>query len=172
LEFFKVGELLLVTETKELIQKAAEGLRLTDIFLLGSLFERPFTPDEDEFEFVQQFKRAVEFAVMEPLEIGRAKELQVKVEFGTRFIYLEAGSTPEDLTQDSKNLAVIEATFVVEYEILGEIDENALKAFSEINAVHNAWPFWRQHVFDVKQRARLPTSVEVPLLSLANMLRY
>jgi hypothetical protein len=43
-------------------------------------------------------------------------------------------------------------------------DVTCIKIFAELNSVHNVWPFWRQHVFDIVSRARLP-HLNVPLFS-------
>ncbi|MEO8460730.1 MAG: hypothetical protein ABI451_09395, partial [Dokdonella sp.] len=59
---------------------------------------------------------------------------------------------------------LIEAAFLVEYDVTGALEEDAIAAFANFNAVHNVWPFWRQHVFDIVQRARLP-QLEIPLFS-------
>ena len=59
----------------------------------------------------------------------------------------------------------IEAQHLVEYQITNPaVSEEALIAFAQFNAVHNVWPFWRQHIFDLRQRAGLPR-IEVPLFS-------
>jgi preprotein translocase subunit SecB len=58
----------------------------------------------------------------------------------------------------------IEADFMVTYRLQAEIEDPALSAFSNFNAVHNVWPFWRQHVFDIVQRGELP-NIEVPLFA-------
>jgi preprotein translocase subunit SecB len=46
----------------------------------------------------------------------------------------------------------------------GELDEKALATFANLNGVHNVWPFWRQHVYDIVQRARLP-QLDIPLFA-------
>jgi hypothetical protein len=61
----------------------------------------------------------------------------------------------------------IEADFLIEYDVRGEPSNEAIKLFAEfadLNSVHNVWPFWRQHVFDIVSRARLP-HLNVPLFS-------
>jgi hypothetical protein len=45
-----------------------------------------------------------------------------------------------------------------------ELSQGAIKIFADLNSIHNVWPFWRQHVFDVVGRARLP-HITVPLFS-------
>ena len=58
----------------------------------------------------------------------------------------------------------IEADFLVLYEVKSKLSVAELKAFSQFNAAHNVWPFWRQHVADIVQRANLP-KINIPLFS-------
>ena len=51
----------------------------------------------------------------------------------------------------------IEAQYLVGYQITNPAaSEEALIAFAQFNAVHNVWPFWCQHIFDLRQRGGLP----------------
>jgi len=43
-----------------------------------------------------------------------------------------------------------------------EVDQKALEELARYNAIHNAWPFWRQFVFSAANQAGLPCP-EVPL---------
>jgi preprotein translocase subunit SecB len=81
--------------------------------------------------------------------------LQVRVSLGTRVVQQVEEGEP-------RALFVIEADYLVEYEMTDDVPDDALKAFAEFNAIHNVWPFWRQHVFGVVDRGRLPR-LEVPL---------
>ncbi|TAN04141.1 MAG: hypothetical protein EPN40_00265 [Rhodanobacteraceae bacterium] len=83
--------------------------------------------------------------------------MQFFVRLGTRVVKDVADENPPVYF-------VIEATFLVEYEMVAPLGEDALKTFADFNAIHNVWPFWRQHVYDVVQRARLP-HVDVPLFA-------
>jgi len=58
----------------------------------------------------------------------------------------------------------VEATYLVIYELVSPLSEEALKAFADFNVVHNVWPFWRQHVFDLIGQARLP-ELQIPLFA-------
>ncbi len=69
-------------------------------------------------------------------------------------------------TQDSdkesfKELFNISATYRVDYTILKKLTDDEIKEFSAYNAVHNAWPFWRQHVYNLVNNAKLPT-ISIP----------
>ena len=82
--------------------------------------------------------------------------LQVIVALGIRIAGLHAKNRPIYFE--------IEADFLVEYEVRAKLSEAAIKAFADANSVHNVWPFWRQHVFDIVSRARLP-HLQVPLFN-------
>ncbi|WP_423906870.1 hypothetical protein [Candidatus Spongiihabitans sp.] len=64
----------------------------------------------------------------------------------------------------SQTYVKIEADFLVLYEVKSKLSVAELKAFSQFNATHNVWPFWRQHVVDIVQRANLP-KINIPLFS-------
>lgn len=146
---------------KKLIAQAAAALRIRDIMLNRSSFTRPTSPpaETDSVKVNQLGKQTVQYVIGEiPGSQDHLKLLQVTVELGIRIAGLEAQNTPVFFE--------IEADFLVEYEIHAEISEAAVKAFADNNSVHNVWPFWRQHVFDVVSRGRLP-HLEVPLYSLS-----
>lgn len=145
-------------EKQELVVRAAKGLRIKDIALFEARFERPIRDSgEVTGDVVQQHKRGVQFAVgAVPAEYPEGTRLlQVRVSLGTRVV-----QSPDD--EDPKPLFIIEADYLVEYVMTDDIPEDALKAFAEFNAVHNVWPFWREHVFNIVGRGRLP-KLEVPL---------
>jgi hypothetical protein len=145
---------------EELIQEAIPALKLRDIILFQSRFTRP-TPlpvASTTFEARQLSKREVRFAVGEAQTDGESscRLLQVYVDLGLRVA---------DLNEKNPSIFLeIEADFMVEYELLSDVSEPAIKAFADINSVHNVWPFWRQHVFDIVSRGRLPY-LEIPLFS-------
>jgi hypothetical protein len=148
------------TSPEELIVGATQRLKLRDIALHEARFLRPTADVGDEpIEAQQENKRVVKFSkgsgtTSEGKEVAL---LQIIVELGTRVVVLH---------KDSENvpLIVIEADYIVEYEMLDDLPDEAVKAFAEFNAVHNVWPFWRQHVFDIVQRGRLPP-LEIPLFA-------
>lgn len=132
--------------------------RLRNIWLQGAHFARPNDPpDQPELKLVQQSKRSVGFARKEIREGAEAKQLLfVLVEFGTR-VKAQPDADPTIYFE-------IEADFVAEYELTHGVADELVQQFADLNAVHNVWPFWRQHVFDIVQRGNLP-QVEIPLFS-------
>ena len=142
----------------ELLGQAIAGLRLQDIVLFTSSFTRPNPmPEASELEVTIKTRRHVQFVRGNlPRQGDQIQILQVLVDLGLRVV-----GGPED-----KEVIYVEceAVFLAEYEVHGELSEDAIKVFSELNSVHNVWPFWRQHVFDTVHRARLP-HITVPLFS-------
>lgn len=143
-------------EEKNLIGKATESLQLENLFIYESKFNRLNDIPSGVEDFQQMIKRSVGYSLDED-EDGNSL-LSIKVDLGVRLI-----EAAEEIDPDSAFIE-IEADFIVQYLLLDEVPDDALKAFSEFNGVHNAWPFWRQHVFDVVQRGNLP-KIEVPLFS-------
>jgi preprotein translocase subunit SecB len=145
---------------KELIGQAIGALKLRDIMLHESSFKRPAPPPATtNIEATQQAKRQVKFIVGSAPgnDDTPAKLLQVFVELGLRVTSMD--ETDPDVYFE------IEADFMVEYDIKCDVSQDAIKLFADLNSVHNVWPFWRQHVFDIVSRARLP-QLEVPLFSV------
>lgn len=147
-------------DVQALIVQATKGLKLRDIVLNRSEFSRPHADSgQGPTDAFQQGKRIVRYSASEtpnadgpPLRL-----LQVRIELGTRIVR-------EPNSPEPQVLIMIEADYIAEYEVNLELTDEAIKAFAEFNAVHNIWPFWRQHVFDVVDRARLPR-IEVPLFA-------
>lgn len=150
-------------EIKDRIRRASKELKLHDIMLYESSFKRPERDPvklgengtQEHMREVRYFTSAI--ATESKAEAGSAGLLQVLVTLGTRVV-------PDGGEEDRLAAFQIEAAFLVIYEMQSEIDTDCIKAFADNNAVHNVWPFWRQHVFDVVSRGRLP-QLEIPLYS-------
>lgn len=140
----------------ELCQHAAQLLKLRDIVLFGSRFNRG---DAQSAEGVQQHKKEVRYQRATIVENEEQKNLlQIIVLLGTRVV-------DKENAEDVENAALhfqIEADYLIDYQLSGELSEEAANAFASFNAVHNVWPFWRQHVYDIVQRGRLP-HLDIPL---------
>lgn len=148
-------------ETAELIQSVSRQIQIRDVVLYGSLFQQEESlPRDRKVDVVQQSREGWLHQISE--SDGRPDWVHVHFHFGVRMSKPGADGADEhgDLYY------VIEAEFVAFYRVLdgAELDENAVAAFAEHNGKHNIWPFWRQHVFDVCQRARL-SPPEIPLYS-------
>jgi hypothetical protein len=157
----------------EQLNEAISALKLVDITLLNADFDRPSPQLGPIGGYTQQEFREVVYRVFEgDLNGGfvEGKRLFVIVKFGVRLVREpeEApASEPESEGVDEPDLEVlvrIQANYIVQYEMVAEPSEESLQAFGKFNAVHNVWPFWRQHVFDIVQRGSLP-KVDIPLFS-------
>lgn len=153
----------MTTDSTEMLRTAAEALKVSDITLYSSTFERPSPmPEGAASEATQQTKKNTEYTILGSDEAQKqSKDLVVMVDLGIRL----AGPDPEKEEQERPIYFVIEARFLVEYTMTHDLSEEAIKIFAQHNSVHNVWPFWRQHVFDIVQRGRLP-HIDVPLFSV------
>jgi preprotein translocase subunit SecB len=144
---------------QDLVIQATSCLKLRDIVLFDCSFERPSpdTPDED-IAAEQQFMRHVTYLEGQATDGDvTTRVLQFRISLGTQVV--ESEPAKED---EPRIFLRIEASYIVEYEMAQDLAKEALSAFANFNAVHNVWPFWRQHVFDVVQRGKLPP-LQVPL---------
>jgi len=149
---------------RELIKQATEALRLQDIILHQSSLSRPTPfPDQSELSAEQQAKVSVRLERLDPDSAGSGAPslMQCTVQLGTRLV----AADDDKAENDAPVYVEIQAEYRVTYEITVEdLGEEAMKAFAEFNVIHNVWPFWRQHVFDMVQRGGLP-KLEVPLFA-------
>jgi hypothetical protein len=120
---------------KALIAQAAQCLKLRNIVLYENSLKR-FGEIGDPKELGQLNKLIVRGETGEALEADRTLHLfRVFVDLGVRVV-----ESPTDQGQEAIPLFQI----------------------ARYNAVHNAWPFWRQFVFSTANQAGLPCP-EVPL---------
>lgn len=148
-------------EVKDQIRQASENLKIQDIILFECRLDRPERdPTKLAATVAQEHKREVRFFTgQHETPHGSSSILQVLVSLGTRLV-----PPSKDDESEADAFFVIEADFLVNYEMKADIDQECIKAFADNNAVHNVWPFWRQHVYDMVSRARLP-HLEIPLYS-------
>jgi hypothetical protein len=144
---------------KTLIAQAAQHLKLKNITLFECNLKR-FQELSEQKELGQQTKKGVRGTIGEVTDGNRHFQLfRVLIELGVRFTEL-----PAQDDQPVNPLFQIEAVFQVDYELTHEVETAALHEFANYNAVHNAWPFWRQFVFSTAHQAGLPCP-EIPLLT-------
>lgn len=145
---------------RELILEVTKNLNLRDIWLYSSHFDRPGEGSNESYsEVLQEHKRFVQYTDYEIDEQGQmARLLDISVGLGVR---ARAASRDSD---EPLVLHVIEANYVVRYQVIGDVTDDGIKAFAEFNAIHNVWPFWRHHVFETLEKARLP-HLDIPLFA-------
>jgi hypothetical protein len=141
--------------TERALKSAVGALKLKDIVLHEARFRRP-SDMEQETPVQELVKRAVEFKRV-PQTSQTVECLRILVGLGIRYTAISDGSKAPIYLE-------IEADFVAQYEVTASITEDAIRAFAAFNAVHNVWPFWRQHVYDIVNRGRL-RPIDIPLYS-------
>ena len=129
---------------KAIAAEVRDQIELQDIVLLDAHSRQSF---QAQAPLVQQSRHWVDSALV---DVDGKKCVQAVVDLGVRLV-------------DAKNVLRCEvaARFLLSYQCKQGLSKEQLEALSD-NFVHNAWPFWRQHVFDLVQRSRLPR-IEVPL---------
>jgi hypothetical protein len=81
------------------------------------------------------------------------------------FVSVIAGPAPEGEPSEDQLVATVAATFLVRYLSDMQPTEQMLQAFND-NAIHHAWPYWREYVESITTRLRVPTVV-IPLRVVA-----
>lgn len=80
--------------------------------------------------------------------------IRFHADFGTRLMLPSEG--------DLEQKALIEATFVAEYEVTDVgLSEEAIKEFAIRNVMFNVWPYWREYLTSTCSRMQLP-KIQVP----------
>jgi len=88
-----------------------------------------------------------------------AKVVQVQVSFVARAKYSRSD-------KDGKAPITIDADFVLDYSLdsTDGIEPKHIEAFSRMNGVYNAWPYWREYVQSMSVRLGLP-ALTLPLMT-------
>ena len=107
-----------------------------------------------------------ECAVLEVDGVDNTRVFAIQYFVGT-FVRVIAGPAPEGEPNEDQLVATIAATFLVRYLSETQPSENMLKAFND-NAIHHAWPYWREYVESITTRLRVPTVV-IPLRVVATL---
>ena len=136
---------------KKLIKITCEKLDLVDIYLYSSKvhrFEEIYESDYPE-GMLQMMKRKISAQIKESVEDDSLKFLLVQITLGVRFAV-------KDEKDEVIPLSEVEACFVAKYLANSALSKEEVTEFSEYNAMHNVWPFWREHAFRMSREARLP----------------
>ncbi|MDD5035598.1 MAG: preprotein translocase subunit SecB [Methylococcaceae bacterium] len=146
------------------LQKAIDGLQIQDVYLRSALARcgEDFDPKYAPLlaTAVVQQMHAVKQSTLAEVE-GNGRLLRVLVALGTRWV--EPSPDPEE----PKVLAVIEAEFVAEYRLQGELPQNCIEEFALKNASYHVWPYWREYLASQCERMRLPRLI-MPAVQLAH----
>jgi len=146
------------------LQKAIDALQIQDVYLRDSLarcfgdFDPKYCADYSKLtvQFLHVVKQSV---VME--EDGDGRLLRVFVDMGAR--WAELSEPNEELSVR----ALIEATFVAEYRMTGELEQACIDEFSLKNASYHVYPYWRELLTNQCTRMHLPRLI-LPAVQLAH----
>jgi hypothetical protein len=147
----------------EALQKAIDALQIHDVYLRRSEawfregFDPKFIANPDGIG-VQTMHVVKESSIIERDQSARF--LQVFLVLGTRFVESQAeGDEPPVVAQ-------IEAEFIAEYELRGELDQASIDEFALKNASYHVWPYWREYLASQCERMRLPRLI-IPAVQFA-----
>jgi hypothetical protein len=67
----------------------------------------------------------------------------------------------KDGVREDEPRLLITASFVLTYALksFDGIEDRNIEAFAQINAIHNAWPYWREFVQSTTARMGIPTVI-------------
>ena len=154
----------------DIIKSAATKLELLNIVLHEAQLARNpehENPSNYPASIVQQNKLVVEAEeATYQADSKRIKIFRVYVSLGKRAVEELAEHTEQAGQKKAKIFFTVEATFRVDYLMKAKLTEEEIREFSQNNAVHNVWPFWREHVYEVARKAELPR-LSVPLMRMS-----
>lgn len=141
--------------------RAAEVLELRDVGLRRTMAQlhadmEPTYVEIDWSRFNQQslahVNRASRIQLADDGE--QISIFRVELQFGVRWLLPESDGQTKDGVADV--VAVIEAEIACDYEQTAEVDPEALGAFAAENAIHHAWPYWREYAAAMSVRLGMP----------------
>lgn len=154
---------------EELLEEAQRSLSLMTIKLHRASLDRAddfFSEDRDERDRFQTMQNASGLILELEVDNGeRSRIYRVFITLGIRAL-APLKSNDEEASKESVDdeRFRIEATFRADYEMKNDLGDEALQEFMRYNVLHNVWPFWREYVFNLVQRADLP-DIAIPLYS-------
>ncbi|MCU7805929.1 MAG: hypothetical protein KZQ96_22345 [Candidatus Thiodiazotropha sp. (ex Lucinoma borealis)] len=156
---------------EDLFQKAKDHLIPRDFYFrnsklhLNKNFEPKYYIGKLASQLKYQMKETQTATITEKHEEQEEVSIQlfrVEMELGVRIVDPQISSIED---QDSEKAlgcikAEITGRYIAEYMIdIDDMEPEALRLFTERNVIYHVWPFWREFVMDMLQRARLPRVV-------------
>lgn len=158
---------------KEAIASATEKLELLNVVLHESKLARGAN-DEPLFFPADLQQQSMLGVTAEDLTLeqddakdGRFNLFRVYVQLGVRAVGDNA-KRPTGRMKSKKIYFTIEAKFRVDYLVKVKLTKAEAEEFSKFNAIHNVWPFWREHVLRTLREAELPL-LNIPLMRGMNV---
>lgn len=161
---------------KDLIESAIAKLDLLGIALHKSSLLRH--EKHDPLTYPQELSQQSMLAVRTE-ELTYESQTAADKKLNVFRVYVDLGirATKEDDAGESKKgtdaetvYYGVEATFRVDYLQKDKLSAREAEEFSNFNAVHNVWPFWREHVLTSLRNADLPL-LKVALMRGAKVAR-
>lgn len=142
---------------RELLNKAIASMELMDIYLNESSIKRDkeFDHGYPTQELLQQNKLLVTADILGTEGHKQGNVLRALVTAGARFVAKDHSGEPPSEAGAQKVLAELEASFCAVYRYDIELTDDELGEFLRFNAVHNVWPFWREHALRMAAEAKL-----------------
>ena len=126
------------------IRRAQVKLELRDIVLHTSSLDRNQDVEPLLYPTRIRKKSAVD-VVVDRVELVDSEKEEINILRAYVHFLLTALSKDDD---GRKNLEIftIKVVYRVDYLEQSKLTQTELDAFTQFNSIHNAWPFWRQHV--------------------------
>jgi preprotein translocase subunit SecB len=134
------------------LQKAIDALHISDLYVRRLVAEckEGYDPKFIDFDdFAVLSKHQVSHS--EVVEVDQSSRLfRVFIELGIRWTNNMHESSSEEVA------AWIEADYVAEYTITGEVEIDCLEQFALRNVSYHVWPYWRELLTTQCEKMRLP----------------
>ncbi|MGI2137922.1 hypothetical protein [Shewanella baltica] len=145
------------------LQQAIDKLSISDIYVreMVSKCHDDFNPKYSDIEdLTLQTKHVVTRSETMKSDEGDLV-FRVFIDVGIKWINNTSDKIPDD-----EYLVLIEATFIAEYSITGELEQVCLDEFALKNVSYHVWPYWRELFSSQCERMRLPR-ILLPTVQLA-----
>ena len=141
------------------VRRAGNKLELRDLALHSCSLTRDKSLDPNLYPLSVRAKSDVQVAVDQLLFTD---EEDNEIPILRAFVKFKLAAYSREDRSSANQLFNISAEFRVDYFVRKKLTDREIKAFGDYNAVHNVWPFWRQHVQQTVDQACLPR-VTIPL---------
>ena len=145
------------------VRGASSKLELRDIALHTCSLTRDKTVDPNLYPFSVRAKSDVQVAVDQLLFTDEESD---EIPILRAYVRFSVAAFKKEDKSSKRQLFKIRAEYRVDYLVLKQLTSLEIKAFGDYNAVHNIWPFWRQHVQQTVSQASLPR-ITIPLFRQA-----
>ena len=135
------------------IRRASNKLELRVIALHTCSLTRDTTLDPNLYPLSVRAESDVQVAVDQLLF---ADEENDKIPILRAYVRISLAAFGREDRSGANDIFKIKAEYRVDYFAKKELTKLEVKAFGDYNAVHNIWPFWRQHVKQTVDAAGLP----------------